>query len=80
MEVKIRRVKVSCCPSSYPCPNRGKPKRREQVRDAVLVRLIEDGMSIPKLLAELWPKAVYQRCVFHVLQDINGDVLDAARP
>jgi transposase-like protein len=103
MEVKIRRVKVSCCPSSYACPNCGKPGRRKQVlnrevrsiafgeikildvsyaeyratcdccrtfrssppgidprchydnqvRDAVLVRLIEDGMNIPKILAAM---------------------------
>jgi transposase-like protein len=103
MEAKTRRLKVSCCPSTYPCPSCGRRGRRKQiltrevrsiayraicileisyaeyrancrccrtfrsappgvdlrrrydnrVRDAVLDRLIEDGMSIPKLLASM---------------------------
>lgn len=103
MEAKTRRLKVSCCPKTYPCPSCGQPGRRKQilarevrsiafreicilevryaeyrancrccrtfrsappgvdlrrrydnrVRDAVLARLVEDGMSIPKLLASM---------------------------
>lgn len=33
----------------------------------------------PTLLAELWPNAEHQLCVFHVMQDINDLVLDAVR-
>jgi hypothetical protein len=33
----------------------------------------------PALLAQLWPHAEHQLCVFHVLQDINELVLDAVR-
>jgi transposase-like protein len=103
MEAKTRRLEVSCCPRTYPCPSCGRRGRRKQiltrevrsiafreicllevryaeyratcrccrtfrsappgvdlrrhydnrVRDAVLDRLIEDGMSIPKLLASM---------------------------
>jgi transposase-like protein len=103
MEAKTRRLKLSCCPRTYPCPSCGRRGRRKQVltrevrsiafreicllevryaeyratcrccrtfrsappgvdlrrqydnrvRDAVLARLIEDGMSIPKLLAAM---------------------------
>jgi transposase-like protein len=103
MEAKTRRLKISCCPRTYPCPSCGQPGRRKQiltrevrsiayreicilevryaeyratcrccrtfrsappgvdlrrrydnrVRDAVLDRLIEDGMSIPKLLVSM---------------------------
>src|SRR6516165_4024962 len=42
--------------------------------------VITDGSNLyPKLLAELWPHAQHQLCVFHVLQDLNGCVLDALR-
>jgi hypothetical protein len=33
----------------------------------------------PKTIAEVWPEAKHQLCVFHVISDINGHVLDAAR-
>jgi hypothetical protein len=33
----------------------------------------------PALLAELWPEARHQLCVFHVLKDINAKVLEAVR-
>ena len=42
--------------------------------------VITDGSELyPKLLAELWPEARHQLCVFHVLQDINDHVLDAVK-
>jgi transposase-like protein len=42
--------------------------------------VVTDGSNLyPKLLAELWPNARQQLCVFHVLQDINAHVLDAVR-
>lgn len=42
--------------------------------------VITDGSELyPKLLAELWPDAHHQLCVFHVLRDINKHVLDALR-
>ena len=42
--------------------------------------VVTDGSPLyPKLLAELWPQAEHQLCVFHVLQDINGHVLDAVK-
>lgn len=42
--------------------------------------VITDGSELyPKLLAELWPEARHQLCVFHVLRDINKHVLDALR-
>lgn len=103
MEAKTRRVKVSCCSKTHPCPTCGKLGRRKKVltpdvrsiafhevvllevtsaeyrarwgccqtfrssppgvdarclydnkvRDAVLDRLIEDGMSLPKILAAM---------------------------
>jgi len=34
----------------------------------------------PAVLAELWPEARHQLCVFHVLKDINGRVFDSLRP
>src|SRR5262245_59997621 len=33
----------------------------------------------PEVLAELWPDADHQLCVFHVLKMINGLILDAVR-
>ena len=42
--------------------------------------VVTDGSPLyPKLLAELWPQAEHQLCVFHVLQDINAHVLDAVK-
>jgi hypothetical protein len=42
--------------------------------------IVTDGSNLyPKLLAELWPEAQHQLCVFHVLKDINACVLDALR-
>jgi transposase-like protein len=42
--------------------------------------VITDGSSLyPQLLAELWPTAQHQLCVFHVLQDVNRHVLDAVK-
>jgi hypothetical protein len=42
--------------------------------------VISDGSSLyPAVLAELWPQARHQLCVFHVLQDITDKVLDAVR-
>ncbi|MCA9124425.1 MAG: transposase [Planctomycetaceae bacterium] len=32
-----------------------------------------------KTIAEVWPEAKHQLCVFHVISDINALVLDAAR-
>ncbi len=39
----------------------------------------DDSPLYPKVLAELWPKAEHQLCVFHVLKNINKLVLDAVR-
>jgi Transposase len=42
--------------------------------------VISDGSNLyPALLAELWPQARHQLCVFHVLKEINACVLDALR-
>jgi hypothetical protein len=42
--------------------------------------VVTDGSNLyPKVLAELWPHARHQLCVFHVLKDINEHVLDAVR-
>ncbi len=42
--------------------------------------VVTDGSSLyPTLLAEIWPQARHQLCVFHVLKDINDCVLDAVR-
>jgi hypothetical protein len=42
--------------------------------------VVTDGSNLyPKVLAEVWPQARHQLCVFHVLKDINGHVLDAVR-
>lgn len=42
--------------------------------------VVTDGSALyPALLAELWPQAAHQLCVFHVLKDINEHVLDAVR-
>src|SRR5947209_6511258 len=42
--------------------------------------VVTDGSNLyPAVLAELWPFAEHQLCVFHVLKDINKLVLDAVR-
>jgi hypothetical protein len=42
--------------------------------------VVTDGSTLyPALLAELWPKAEHQLCVFHVMQDLNKVILDAVR-
>lgn len=41
---------------------------------------VTDGSPLyPTLLAELWPTAEHQLCVFHVMQDLNKLILDAVR-
>jgi Transposase len=40
--------------------------------------VITDGSSLyPTLLRTLWPDAEHQLCVFHVLQDVNKEILQA---
>ena len=42
--------------------------------------VVTDGSNLyPAVLAELWPEADHQFCVFHVLKDLNKLVLDAVR-
>lgn len=42
--------------------------------------VITDGSNLyPAVLAELWPDARHQLCIFHVMQDISGHVLDAIK-
>ena len=42
--------------------------------------VVTDGSNLyPAVLAELWPDADHQLCVFHVIKDINKLVLDAVR-
>jgi hypothetical protein len=42
--------------------------------------VVTDGSNLyPTVLAELWPNARHQLCVFHVLKDINAHVFDALR-
>jgi transposase-like protein len=42
--------------------------------------VVTDGSNLyPAVLAELWPDAEHQLCVFHVIKDINKLVLDAVR-
>jgi transposase-like protein len=42
--------------------------------------VITDGSNLyPAVLAELWPDADHQLCVFHVIKDINKLILDAVR-
>lgn len=41
---------------------------------------VTDGSNLyPSVLADLWPEADHQLCVFHVIKDINELVLDAVR-
>ena len=42
--------------------------------------VVTDGSPLyPALVAELWPSAEHQLCVFHVLRDLNAQVLKAVR-
>lgn len=42
--------------------------------------VVTDGSNLyPAVLAELWPEARHQLCIFHVLQDIHKHVFDALR-
>lgn len=42
--------------------------------------VVSDGSNLyPAVLAELWPEADHQLCVFHVIKDINELILDAVR-
>src|SRR3954447_11405326 len=42
--------------------------------------LVTDGSNLyPTILAELWPDARHQLCVFHVLKELHKHVLDAVR-
>ncbi|WP_157506574.1 transposase [Gemmata obscuriglobus] len=42
--------------------------------------VVTDGSNLyPTVLADLWPHARHQLCVFHVLKDINTHVFDALR-
>lgn len=42
--------------------------------------VVTDGSNLyPEVLAELWPDARHQLCVFHVLKELHKHVLDAVR-
>jgi transposase-like protein len=42
--------------------------------------VVTDGSNLyPAVLAELWPEADHQLCVFHILKEINKLILDAVR-
>jgi Transposase len=42
--------------------------------------VVSDGSSLyPELLAEIWPEARHQLCVFHLLRDLLNKVLEAVR-
>jgi hypothetical protein len=42
--------------------------------------VVTDGSNLyPAVLQEVWPTAKHQLCVFHVLQDVTKQVLDAVR-
>jgi transposase len=42
--------------------------------------VISDGSNLyPATLAEVWPAARHQLCIFHIVQDITKKVLDAVR-
>jgi hypothetical protein len=42
--------------------------------------VVTDGSNLyPTVLAEVWPDAAHQLCIFHVLKDINGKILDEVR-
>jgi hypothetical protein len=54
---------------------------RNLKRSGLKVRVVvTDGSALyPDLVAELWPQAEHQLCVFHVMQDLNKLILDALR-
>src|SRR5947209_2101342 len=42
--------------------------------------VVTDGSTLyPAVLADVWPQARHQLCVFHVLQDVTAKVLDGVR-
>jgi hypothetical protein len=42
--------------------------------------VVSDGSNLyPTVLAELWPQARHQLCVFHILKDINDLIIKAVR-
>ena len=42
--------------------------------------VVTDGSSLyPPVLAELWPLAHHQLCIFHILQDINDLIIKSVR-
>jgi hypothetical protein len=42
--------------------------------------VVSDGSNLyPRLLAEVWPQAQHQLCLFHLLRDVNACVLGALR-
>lgn len=42
--------------------------------------VVTDGSNLyPAVLAELWPEADHQLCIFHAIRDINRRILDAVR-
>lgn len=42
--------------------------------------VVTDGSNLyPTVLADIWPAARHQLCVFHVIKDINAHVFDALR-
>jgi hypothetical protein len=42
--------------------------------------VVSDGSNLyPAVLAEVWPQAKHQLCIFHVLQDVTNKVLDGVR-
>jgi hypothetical protein len=42
--------------------------------------VVSDGSNLyPELLAEIWPDAKHQLCVFHLVRDVLNKVLDAVR-
>jgi transposase-like protein len=42
--------------------------------------VVTDGSNLyPSVLAQLWPDADHQLCIFHVIKDINKLILDAVR-
>ena len=43
------------------------------------VVVTDDSNLYPSVLAELWPEAEHQLCVFHIIKNINKLVLDAVR-
>ena len=43
------------------------------------VVVTDDSNLYPAVLAELWPEAEHQLCVFHIIKNINKLILDAVR-